>query len=180
MPWRAILALVTGLALLARTALAADIQESAIHAAFTLNFARFTEWPAGALLSDGVLNVCFLSTPEPVGRDIADHKDKPVQGQPVRIRRGVRVADLRECDVVYLGEQDEYRLNEVLRALAGQPVLTVGGIGGFAQAGGMIGLYRQDDKVRFEVNLDAVNRSGLRLSAQLLKLARIVRTGDTP
>ncbi len=178
MPLRTLPALALGLALLAPAA--ADVRESAIHAAFVLNFARYVEWPAGALSPERVLDVCFLSAAEPVGREIAAFKDRPVQGQRVEVHRGVRVADLGECDVVYLGEQDEYRLQEALRALTGQPVLTVGSLKGFAPAGGMIGLYREADRVRFEVNLDAVNRNGLRLSAQLLKLARIVHSGDTP
>jgi hypothetical protein len=60
---------------------------------------------------------------------------------------------------------------EVLKAL---PILTVGDGAGFAQIG-IIGLYVESERVRFAINLDALERSGLHLSSQLLSLANVVR-----
>jgi hypothetical protein len=54
-------------------------------------------------------------------------------------------------------------------------VLTVSDERGFAQQGVGINFYTEEDKVRFEINQDAVNRSGLRISSKLLSLAKIVR-----
>ena len=65
----------------------------------------------------------------------------------------------------------------VLQSLGSAPVLTVGESDGFASAGGVIGLYMEGDKVRFEANPDAAQRAGLKLSSQILRLARLVRDG---
>ena len=66
-----------------------------------------------------------------------------------------------------------------LRTLAssspGAPVLTVGDSAGFCQRGGAINFYLEDGKVRFEMNLDVIERLGLRVSSSLMRLARLVR-----
>jgi hypothetical protein len=59
-------------------------------------------------------------------------------------------------------------------------VLTVGDGRGFAQAGGIIELYVEAARIRFAINVDAAERSGVRLSSRLLGLAKVVRDGDAP
>jgi hypothetical protein len=39
----------------------------------------------------------------------------------------------------------------------------------------LINLYRDGDNLRFEVNATAVEKSGLRVSAKVLRLARVLR-----
>jgi hypothetical protein len=56
-------------------------------------------------------------------------------------------------------------------ALAGRPVLTVGADDAFAREGGMIALRTIEGRVRFEVNLAAATRAGLKVSARMLDLA---------
>ena len=53
--------------------------------------------------------------------------------------------------------------------------VVVGDGEGFATNAGLIGLYAEGEKLKFEVNQEAAHRAGLRLSSQLLKLARLVR-----
>ena len=45
----------------------------------------------------------------------------------------------------------------------------------FAARGGMIGLIKQDERIRFEINLSAVRHAQLRLSSKLLRLGVIIR-----
>ena len=83
--------------------------------------------------------------------------------------------NLKECHVAYIAESEDRRLPQLLRAMRKLPVLTVSDIDGFAEAGGMLALVQNDDRLQFEVNRDAATLAGLRLSSQLLKLARTVR-----
>jgi hypothetical protein len=53
-------------------------------------------------------------------------------------------------------------------------VLTVGDADGFAASGVAINLYTLENRVRIEVNSSAAVRAGVRLSANLMRLARIV------
>src|ERR1700687_854921 len=54
------------------------------------------------------------------------------------------------------------------------PILTVSDGSGFAQTSGMIELFVEGGHMRFAVNVDSVERSGLHLSSRLLGLAKIV------
>jgi len=58
--------------------------------------------------------------------------------------------------------------------VADAAVLTVGDTDGFARDGVAINLYTFDNRVRIEVNSTAAARAGVRLSANLMRLARIV------
>jgi len=61
----------------------------------------------------------------------------------------------------------------ILKRLAGKSILTVGDGEDFTRAGGVIRFYREKNRIRFEVNVKAVDRSKLKISAKLLKLATI-------
>jgi len=53
--------------------------------------------------------------------------------------------------------------------------LTVGETEGFAVLGGIINLMVEGNKLHFEVNLNAAERAGLKISSKLLSMARIVK-----
>jgi hypothetical protein len=59
-------------------------------------------------------------------------------------------------------------------------VLTISQIRGFADAGGIIQLFRAGDRVRFRINHRVARDRGLELSARLLDLAEIVDDGVAP
>lgn len=61
--------------------------------------------------------------------------------------------------------------------MRGSSTLTVGDSPEFAHEGGVIRLYLVDDRVRFEINVDAAERAHLTISSKLLVLAHVVRDG---
>ena len=76
---------------------------------------------------------------------------------------------------IFISVSEENNLPAILKLLDGQAILTVSEIENFAQRGGMIKLKRESNKLVFEINVDAAKRSGLAMSAQLLRLAKIVK-----
>jgi len=72
------------------------------------------------------------------------------------------------------GPGDKKRIEETLASTGTLPILTVGEADQFAKNGGAIGFCTEDNKIRFEVNLDAAGKAGLRISAKLLALAKTV------
>jgi hypothetical protein len=67
---------------------------------------------------------------------------------------------------------------EGVRAIRARPVLTVSDGKGFSRSGGVIELYIQNGRRRFTINLDALDRAGVRLSSRLLHLATTIRDAD--
>ena len=150
----------------------AQVSDTQVKAAFLLNFAKYAEWPAASFTApDAPLKLCIVGR-DPFGETL---RATAVGAHPMSIERGVADDALKTCHIAYIAESEDRRLPRILALLRQQPVLTVSDIDGFAAAGGMIGLVLADDRVRFDINLAAANASKLRLSSQLLKLARWTR-----
>lgn len=147
--------------------------DRAVKAAFMYNFVKFTEWPAAAGPTPGVLALCAFSD-ESYATALAAIDGKAVQGRVLQVRHGVRPDEIKWCQMLFISESEERRTAELLRAARGAPVLTIGEAEGFAGAGGMIGLITVDNRVQFEINNAAAQRAQLKFGAQLLRLARLV------
>ncbi len=147
--------------------------EYGVKAAFLLNFIRFTTWPTGQIPTDRV-EVCVVGN-NPFG----DQLDRVLKGR----REGGRILasrnakptdDLSSCQIVYL--PDSPASASVLASLRGKPVLTVGEQADFHNAGGVIRLYVEQDKVRFTIHNGIAQRAGLQLSSRMLSVAAGVQS----
>lgn len=86
--------------------------------------------------------------------------------------------ELRQCHVLFIPEGQARNLPKVLEHLEDAPVLTVGESAGFAGRGGIIGFFTEQNRLRFEINVDSARRAHLTISSKLLSLARIVKRGQ--
>ena len=44
----------------------------------------------------------------------------------------------------------------------------------FTEVGGIIRLYQEGNNLRIEINIDAAERAGLKISSKLLSLAKVI------
>ncbi len=170
--------LALGSALLgARPVLAAEGSTDAqVKAGFVYNFAKYTEWPAAAFASpQAPIRLCFTGVDESQAKAFAALEGKPVQGREVRIRRNPTLAEMAECNILYLGDDEPRRVHAALQAARNASVLTISDSDGFVDTGGVIGLLYAGNRMQFEVNLSAAQRAGLKIASQVLKIARVVR-----
>jgi hypothetical protein len=63
---------------------------------------------------------------------------------------------------------------DILKLTDGKPILTVGDTDGFAQDGVLVNFFSSGSYIRFEVNIDRAEKSKLKFSSRLLKLAKLV------
>jgi hypothetical protein len=152
------------------------VAEPALKAAFLLNFTKFTDWPEDELAPAAPMVLCVADA------EVATALDSLVAGRSVNqhalaLRRLKLDEPIRGCAVLYASKLDERRTLQLVAGLAGASVLTVGDAQDFAARGGMIGLFVDDGRMRFAINRNAVQRTRLKLSAQLLTLAKIVKDG---
>lgn len=147
------------------------LTEYQVKAAFVFNFAKFTDWPTEALSREPVVTVCIAGR-DPFGSALAAFDGRTINGREFRIRRGVGPEELRGCQMLYLAQSEERRISTLIHAAANNAILTVSDIEGFVDAGGMIGLVVADDRVQFDVNLTPAHQVNLKLSSQMLRLAR--------
>lgn len=159
-----------------RQVVPAGLPEYAVKAAFVFNFARFTEWPAGAFRDAAApLRLCVLGQ-DPFRGALDAINGKTIGSRRLLISYPIWADEAQHCHILFIGESVRDRLAEIVDHLDGAPVLTIGDTPDIARSGGMIGLETVDNRVRFRVDLDAAQRSGLRLSSRILDLATAVHS----
>jgi hypothetical protein len=152
-----------------------DSSEYLIKAGFIYNFAKLVGWPGNAFpQADSPIVIGILGT-DPFG-GIIDRilADKKVDARRFVIKRLKWGMEFKDCDILFVGASEAAHLEEVIRAVKGLPILTIGETPGFAKRGCIINLIVEDNKVRFEVNLDAAKQADLNVSSRLLALAKII------
>ena len=83
-----------------------------------------------------------------------------------------------DCDAVYLGVVEDSQRLALFKRLVGKPILTISESNQDCSDGSLFCLNISDDHVGFNVNLDAVARSGIRIHPNVLQLGK--RTDPQP
>lgn len=166
--------LVTALVGPVHIGVAQAVSEPALKAAFLLNFAKFTEWPADVRAATAPLVLCSAdqSVTPALERTVAG---QTIEQHPIAANQVSLDGPLHDCALLYMGKVDRTKITQLAATLNGAGVLTVGDEQAFAAAGGMIGLFVEDGRMRFAINIGAAERGRVRLSSKLLTLARIVK-----
>lgn len=93
--------------------------------------------------------------------------------QTVDVNDAITAKTAEQYDLLYIAESvDAAQLKRILGAHAKRPVVLVCERAGFANSGGGVQMFVQDNGIRFEVNIDALKEKGMRASPQLLKLSK--------
>ena len=146
--------------------------EAQIRAGFLYNFAMFVEWPAAEArepLTIGVLgdDLFALAVKQIDGR--------LANGRKITVKSVDEADDLARVSILYIGVNDDRAAAAALARVARSPVLTVGASPRFTQIGGIVRLYTDDARLRFEINVIRSQQVDLRISSKLLGLAKIVK-----
>lgn len=80
--------------------------------------------------------------------------------------------DVESCDIIYIGLLGSAERGSFLSGTVGKPVLSISEYDPRCDGGSLICLNLEDAVTSFQVNLDAVARSGIRIHPQVLKLGR--------
>lgn len=157
-------------------ALGEQVGEYEVKAAILYNLTRFVEWPPSVYPDpQAATTLCILGR-DPFGDSLTSlAKNQDASGRPVLIRRVKNERGIRDCQVLYISSSERKSVAQILSALKGSTVLTVGEMSQFAALGGIVQFKLEERQVHFDVNLDAASRMGLKISSRLLVLARIVK-----
>jgi len=146
--------------------------EPQLKAAYLVNFLKYVEWPGSATSA----TICLFGR-DTLGSYLASYEGRSVAGRELRIRRLTGPEQVAECQAVFIPDTEEQRFTAVLRWVENLPVLTVSDADVFTRYGGAIALVRADGRLQFDINVDALNRAGLKPSSQMMRLARQVIGG---
>ena len=148
-----------------------------VKAAYLFKFTKFVEWPAAAFAGPDAPFVIGIVGHDPFNGGL----DRLIEGNTTGDRRlEVRhlnandSAGLRECQMIFVSTSEQRRLANILSTVQGRPVLVVGESEGFASAGGMLGFALRESRMGIEINSAAARQARLKISSQLLNLAKLV------
>ncbi|HLG53858.1 MAG TPA: YfiR family protein [Vicinamibacterales bacterium] len=157
---------------------AQSVAPSTLKAAFTLNFVKFTTWPD--LKPTMPILVCVLGDDTVALAMTQVMTGQTVDGHAVRVARLAPNHTTRDCNLLFLTDRDPQRLAASLEAVSRLQILTVSDVEQSSRRGAIIEFNLQNNRLGFVINVDAMERSRIKISSRLLLLAAIVRDTDTP
>jgi hypothetical protein len=158
-----------------RTSAQTTSEEYRVKAAFIFHFAQLVDWPPETPTgTDNSLVLCTLGEDPFQGALEGTIAGKAVGNRVIRIRHLGQPQDMQACQILFLGKAQSKHIPLLVTDLHNAPVLTVGETAGFLDAGGMIDFLLEENKVRFEINLEAAESARLKIGSRLLILAEHV------
>ena len=143
--------------------------QSDVEAVYLFDFGKFVRWPAGA--DKGPFHMCVAGAAAFVAGLERTVANETIDGRALDVREVSHPEDEVDCAILFIDASQREQSDVLLRAAAEKPILTVSDLPDFLARGGMIQFQIIQKRVRFSVNLDAVSRSHLTMSSELLKVA---------
>jgi hypothetical protein len=150
--------------------------ELSVKSAYIYNFIQFIDWQEQeSNAGSRPIKICMIGN-DPLGEALSELSNRQIKGRSIQVERHANATgDLSDCHIVVIGRSAEERLPAILKQLADANVLTVSDIQQFTRKGGGIGLTTVNGKVKIEINSRVTLQAGLRISAKLLEVSRIVQ-----
>ena len=170
--------LLCGLAPLASLARAESpgTKEQQVKAGFIYNFLKFVEWPADRFQDTNSPLIIGVAGKGSISTALENAvKNRKIDGHEVIVKSVDTPEGAKATHLLFVPAAEDSRVDLLLSAMSGAGVLTVGESERFSRSGGIIKFMLEGDKLRFEINMEGANQAGLKISAQLQRLAKAVR-----
>ncbi|MFV0934121.1 YfiR family protein [Pseudomonas jessenii] len=152
----------------AETAVSMADQRAKAVTQVVLGILSYARWP----VESAQLRLCVVG-PTEYTDDLVKGSTQAT-GRPVNVQRLLvnNPAIASGCNAVYIGKLTADERSRLFASLIGQPVLSINESSDQCTVGSLFCLRVSDDQVSFEVNLDSVARSGVRIHPSVLQLSR--------
>lgn len=147
------------------------LREYEIKAAYLYNFGKYVEWPAEALGDTNAPFVLGILGSDPFGGEVwASLAGQLIKERKLVIKKFATVEEVQGCHILFISSSEKDNLSGIHDQLKDSSILTVS-----ENKAGIINFVIDKNRVRFEVDVGAAEQAKLKISAQLLKLAKVVR-----
>jgi len=175
-------------------------REYLVKAAFLYKFINFVDWPKEKLVDSNEPITVGIIGYEDIIKAFEPIKNKKIKNRSIsikyfagyeKLKRSKNADDhqwnqkmevLKTCHVLLFCTCNSERIensSQIIKALEGSPVLTVGEADDFLESGGIINFLMEDKKVSFEINNTAASQAKLKIRSKLLRLAKRVIEKET-
>ncbi len=147
----------------------AQISTKKLEAIYMYNFTKYINWQSqGSAFVIGVLDES--SATKELGANL---QNKEVKGKPIQVQNISSVTEAKKCQILYLPKSNSGQLQGILEAVRGTDVLVVAEED-LAAEGASVSFFIDGSKLKFKINKNALDKSGLQASSNLLSLAVVI------
>jgi hypothetical protein len=149
--------------------------ENEAKAKFLANAPAFVEWPASVFAGPKAPLLICVYGDFSFGTALAEITRATLsRGRRLEVRWVRSEQNPTGCQVLFVTRSVAKTYGKVLQSVKDVGSLTIGEDDEFLKAGGMLAVEPNGRSLTFDVNIDAVTREHLKISSQLLALARRV------
>jgi YfiR/HmsC-like len=153
----------------------AQVREYDLKAAFLYNVALFTDWPDEAFNNkEAPFNFCVAGT-DPFGTTLDSLLTKLLKQRKISIARLGAASNLHRCQILFIPATENNHAESILKEIKNTSILTLSEDSATFKSGSMLNLSIVDNKLKFQVNIDALVAAKLSISSKLLRLADSVQ-----
>jgi hypothetical protein len=169
---RSFIALVSILGIISFPVFAANNKESLVKAAFIINFTRFIEWSGDKSISKRTkIDVCVLGDSDIINAFDFIKDSSPSNVSIILVKENILSNISPHCHMLFISQSEESRLDDVLAIVENKQVLTIADSSSFAERGVMMGLVKEENKIKLVINKKSIVAAGLYVDAGLLEIA---------
>ncbi|AFM05744.1 hypothetical protein Fleli_3424 [Bernardetia litoralis DSM 6794] len=153
----------------------AQYSPTQIKIALIVHFIEHTTFPSEAFKSPKEMIQIGILGDDPFGDELESFlMHYKINGRGLRVRRKKNASDLWGCQVIYISKSEQNKLTDILDYFRRYPTLTIGdNLKGFIEQCGIINFVTVGDKpYRFELNIEAAQKSNLGLDVGLFRMAK--------
>ena len=145
-----------------------------IKSLFIYNFAKYVEWPVEMREGDFIIGV--LGDYPTLCNELSTMAQTKTRGnQNFKIANYKNLNQVDKCHILFIHSGLSNQLPEVINLRSARNTLIVGDGAGLAEQGAGISFYEAQNKQKMEVSPSNLEKYNLKISSQLVALARVVK-----
>ena len=144
-------------------------QKERFEAIYIYNFTKKIEWPKQVNTGDFIIGILGSSKIIPELKKVA--KAKKVGSRSIIVKEFSGVSEIENCHILYIAPGESNKLANAKDKLGNSNTLFITDKKGMAKSGSAINFIEKNGKLKFELNKRNATEQGLKISADLEKLA---------
>lgn len=149
-----------------------DREKYELHSMMIYNFLKYIQWPETANSGQFVIGV--MGDDDVYNTLSTWYGDKERQGKVLRVKKITSATDAADCQLVYIGRSSSDMFDAVQQSVLDNPTLIITDKNGLGQKGSGINFKIVNNRLKFELNQNALNASKLKVSSQLAAMAIVI------
>ncbi|GAL84719.1 hypothetical protein MYP_1947 [Sporocytophaga myxococcoides] len=146
--------------------------EYSLKAAFIYRFTEYVDW--GGLKNSEEFKIAILGD-TPLTANLIDIAENVAVGnREISVEEFDNLNEIDDCQILFVSRDSTTPLQAILNKFERRETLIVTEKDGYGEKGACINFFLSESKIRFEVNLVAVEKAGLGVSSQLLQHAVVI------